>query len=114
MFFVLTAVLIYEFQKWTNGRKDERTKNSHAQFLNNDISSFRLFAHSRNFVLSCLVFPIALGGATEILQEMFFKPRSAEWFDWAADIAGVLAAWAIFLFARKARMGERANLKSEI
>jgi VanZ family protein len=73
MFFALTAVLIYEFVKRHN--KNYQT---------------------RRFLLVCILFPIALGGIIEIMQEAFFKPRSAEWLDWAADIAGVLVAWAIF------------------
>jgi len=107
MFFVLTAVLIYECTKSAKARK--RETNSNIQNLNNKNSCFRAFVLSRKFVLSCLVFPIAFGGIIEILQEMFFKPRSAEWLDWAADIAGVLAAWTVFLLARKARMRERAK-----
>ena len=91
MFFVLTAVLIYEFQKSTKGRRHETTKK--VRFLNNK---------NRSFVLLCFVFPIALGGLIEILQKAFF-PRSAEWLDWAADIAGVLTAWAIFLIAKSVR-----------
>ena len=107
MFFVLTAVLIYER---ANERKRE-TSTKNKNILENKNSRLRAFAPSsiRPFVLLCFVFPIALGGIIEILQEMFFKPRSAEWLDWAADIAGVLAAWAVFLIARKARMGERTK-----
>jgi len=43
--------------------------------------------------LICIVFPISLGGIVEILQPMYFAPRSASWFDWLADILGVLAGW---------------------
>jgi len=99
MFFVLTAVLIYECTKSTNARK--REANSNIQNLNNKNSCFRTFVRSRKFLLVCILFPIVLGGIIEIMQEAFFKPRSAEWLDWAADIAGVLAAWAVFLIARK-------------
>lgn len=80
MFFVLTAVLIYEFIK--RHKKKSQT---------------------RKFLLVCILFPIALGGVIEIKQEIFFKPRSGEWLDWAADIAGVLAAWIIFLIAKSVR-----------
>jgi VanZ family protein len=75
MFFVLTAVLIYEFIK--RNKKNYQTG---------------------KFLLVCILFPIVLGGVIEILQEMFFKPRSAEWLDWLMDIAGVLTAWGIFSF----------------
>ena len=45
------------------------------------------------FVSLCTIFPIVLGGLVEIFQPMFFAPRTASWFDWFADIAGVLIAW---------------------
>jgi VanZ family protein len=45
--------------------------------------------------LICIFFPIFLGGIVEILQPMYFAPRSASWFDWLADILGVLAGWLI-------------------
>jgi VanZ family protein len=41
------------------------------------------------FVLICLAFPIILGGAIEIIQPNYFAPRTADWFDWFSDIAGV-------------------------
>lgn len=40
-------------------------------------------------ILITVIFPILLGGAIEILQELYFKPRSAEWVDWFCDIAGI-------------------------
>jgi VanZ family protein len=59
---------------------------------------FRKYAKNNNtnllvFVLACLVFPIFLGGTIEILQPLYFAPRTAEWLDWFSDIAGVLAGW---------------------
>lgn len=35
-----------------------------------------------------LSLPIVYGGLIEILQGAFFAPRTAEWLDWLADIAG--------------------------
>lgn len=52
------------------------------------------------FVL-CIIFPIILGGLIEILQPMFFAPRTASWFDWYADIAGVLIAWGGMFLMKK-------------
>ena len=75
MFFVLTAALIYELKK--RNRKNYRTG---------------------KFLFVCILLPIALGGIIEIIQEAFFKPRSADWFDWLADIAGVLMAYFIYSF----------------
>lgn len=84
MYFALTLTLIWDFEKKNNDK--ERMKK-------------RAFA--------CILFPILLGGVIEILQEMFFKPRSADWFDWFADILGVALAWLImlFFFKRKTKTG---------
>ncbi len=35
------------------------------------------------------------GGLIEILQENFFPPRSGDWWDWFADVAGVIAGYCI-------------------
>ncbi len=45
------------------------------------------------FVIYCLALPIALGGLIEILQPIYFAPRTAEWMDWFSDITGVLLGW---------------------
>lgn len=47
----------------------------------------------QTLILLCIVYPVLLGGIIEILQPMFFFPRSASWFDWFADSLGVLAGW---------------------
>ena len=71
MYLGLTGILIFDFNRDTT----QKTTNHFA------------------FVLICLIFPIFLGGAVEILQPMYFAPRSAEWFDWFTDIAGVFIGW---------------------
>ncbi|MBE7419324.1 MAG: VanZ family protein [Ideonella sp.] len=47
--------------------------------------------------LALLAIGLALfGGAIEIAQGLFTTTRSAEWLDWAADVAGIalgLGAW---------------------
>ena len=48
----------------------------------------------------CLLIPILYGGIIEILQENFFQPRTGEWFDWLADIIGVILGFAITIFFR--------------
>ena len=37
-----------------------------------------------------IVFPVAYGGLIEVLQKLFFYPRTGEWSDWLADSIGVL------------------------
>ncbi len=37
-----------------------------------------------------LTVPMLYGGLIEILQERFFYPRTGDWFDWLADIAGTI------------------------
>jgi len=63
------------------------------------IFDFRQFSRKRNtnlynFVLWCLIFPIFIGGAIEVIQPTFFPPRTGTWSDFAFDIAGVLIGWA--------------------
>jgi VanZ family protein len=62
------------------------------------IFEFRRYAKTNTisivaFILICLLFPVFLGGAVEILQPMYFAPRTAEWFDWFSDITGMLIGW---------------------
>lgn len=40
--------------------------------------------------VTALVVPIVYGGVIEILQENFFYPRTGDWWDWLADIAGTV------------------------
>lgn len=54
----------------------------------------------KSFYLTCIIAPIVLGGLIEIVQETFFKPRSAEWLDWLCDIVGILTAWLIFYLVK--------------
>ena len=37
-----------------------------------------------------IVIPIVYGGVIELLQGAFFYPRTADWFDWLADITGTV------------------------
>lgn len=62
------------------------------------IFDFRRYAKTKTmsivaFILICLLFPVFLGGAVEILQPIYFAPRTAEWFDWFSDISGMLLGW---------------------
>ena len=74
MYAGLTVTLIWDHKK-------HRKSNSNLQF----------------FVLICIVFPILFGGIVEILQSAYFAPRTGDWFDWLADISGVLTAYIFFL-----------------
>lgn len=56
------------------------------------------------FYLICIVFPILLGGAVEILQPMYFAPRTAEWLDWFSDITGVMVGWLSMQLLRKLKI----------
>lgn len=55
--------------------------------------STRTNRYNLGFVLFCFALPIILGGIVEIVQSVYFPPRTGDWFDWVADIAGVLAVW---------------------
>ena len=69
----LTCVLIFDFRLYAR---------------NNPLSSLA-------FILICLLTPVILGGVVEILQPLYFAPRTAEWFDWFSDITGVLLGWLV-------------------
>ncbi len=43
-----------------------------------------------NMIYSLFAILILFGGVIEIVQELFFKPRSAELLDWIADIIGLI------------------------
>ena len=64
----LTFILIFDFHK----------RNKHINIK------------SLPFLFTCIITPILLGGLVEILQPIYFAPRTAEWFDWFSDIAGTL------------------------
>jgi VanZ family protein len=67
----LSFFLIFDFQRHTK---------------NNPMSGLA-------FSLICLFIPVFLGGIVEIMQPLYFSPRTAEWFDWFSDISGVLLGW---------------------
>jgi len=54
-------------------------------------------------ILTTFVFPILIGGVIEILQEMYFKPRSAEWIDWFSDIFGIVLSYVFMHYFYKKR-----------
>lgn len=60
-------------------------------FLRSNKNGYSVIA----FISFGIISPILLGGVIEIVQEFLFKPRSAEWIDWLADVFGILTAWAI-------------------
>jgi VanZ family protein len=57
-----------------------------------------------SFILICVAFPIILGGVVEIIQPMYFAPRTADWFDWFSDIAGVLLGLMCMQFLKKLKI----------
>ena len=61
---------------------------------------FRQYARNRNtsitaFLILCILFPVLLGGVVEIIQPIYFPPRTADWFDWFSDITGVFVGWMV-------------------
>lgn len=72
VYMALAAMLIFDYKK----------------------STPKLNVNLFTFVLTCVFFPILLGGAIEIVQTLLFYPRTASWLDWLANILGVLMGWA--------------------
>lgn len=59
-----------------------------------------LWFKNKNYKYLCFSFsiPIILGGVIELIQEFYFPPRTAEWYDWLADILGVMLGGLISIF----------------
>jgi VanZ family protein len=49
-----------------------------------------------SFLFICVLFPVLLGGIIEVLQNLFFRPRTAEWLDWICDLVGILISLLLF------------------
>lgn len=49
-----------------------------------------------HYVLICFVFPIALGGMIEVLQNTELIGRNGDIYDFTANTLGVFAGWLIF------------------
>ena len=47
------------------------------------------------------VFSAIFGGFIEVLQELFFYPRTGDWMDWLADCIGVIIAIVVWLIGIK-------------
>lgn len=47
--------------------------------------------------LLTLLLPAFYGGLMEILQGLYFPPRTAEWGDWFADVIGAVLAYLLSL-----------------
>ena len=87
LYSVLTCLLIFDFR----------------QFANNHQMSIL------SFVFICILFPVILGGGVEIIQPIFFAPRTADWLDWLSDILGVLIGW--FGMSLVTRKSFKRNIK---
>lgn len=42
-----------------------------------------------SYFIICIILPAFLGGMVEIVQPVFFAPRTASWLDWLADLLGI-------------------------
>lgn len=67
----LCAVLVFEYRL---AKKTNKTKSVQGYLI-------------------CILFPIILGGLIEILQPLYFWPRSGSWLDFSFNIGGVLISW---------------------
>lgn len=65
-------------------------------FLAHQKPKYRLFL----FLLIGMIFPILLGGIVEIVQPIYFAPRSGSWGDFAANSTGVFLS-AIMVYQLK-------------
>jgi VanZ family protein len=65
--------------------------------------------YSIYFVLCCFALPVIFGGVIEIVQSAYFPPRTGDWFDWVADIAGILAVWIVWFGRGRIVSRKRVN-----
>ena len=63
--------------------------------------------------LSLAIGLLALGGAIELAQGGLTTTRSAEWFDWFADAAGIALGWATAWLAARRRTTRSIGLEQE-
>ncbi len=54
--------------------------------------------NKKDYVLN--IYPLILGGIIEIIQNIFTNSRSGEWYDFIANISGIIIANIIFLFIK--------------
>ncbi|MDD4416259.1 MAG: VanZ family protein [Proteiniphilum sp.] len=87
MFFLLSAVSLYDYYKMCNGNP-----------------------LVLRWVFWGLILPVIYGGTIELMQKYIFTSRSAEWGDWIADILGSLAAMAVAIILLRTRKRKRKNI----
>lgn len=87
MFFVLSAVSLWDYYKLYNG---------------NPVL--------RKWIFWGFVVPVLYGGIIELLQKYVFTSRGAEWGDWIADILGSLTATMIAIIYLKRRNNSKKNI----
>ena len=71
-------------------------------YLRFPISKIRIF-------FSVFLFPIALGGLIEILQEYLTQTRSGDWYDFLFDVVGVFLGLGIILLINSALLLRKKN-----
>lgn len=63
--------------------------------------SYRAGLGSWRTWLVCVLCSIVYGGFIEILQEQFFYPRTGDWYDWLADVVGVVLGCVIWILVER-------------
>jgi VanZ family protein len=58
--------------------------------------------------LIALVVPMVYGGIIEIVQELWFAPRSGEWMDWLADCIGVVVGIVLVMIIKRLYINRHA------
>jgi VanZ family protein len=61
-------------------------------------------SRKRWYIYAGIVFPVFIGGLTEVLQTILFAPRAAEWGDFLSDTAGIAVGWLAFALWRRWRL----------
>ncbi len=69
-------------------------------FLTHQKPKYRLLL----FVLIGMIFPILMGGILEIIQSIYFAPRSGSWGDFSANSLGVIISYTIVYQLKKGKL----------
>ncbi|GHT57445.1 hypothetical protein FACS18945_1770 [Bacteroidia bacterium] len=83
MYMVLAGTLVWEQARIANPRRQEPSNKPNGILRLRSVTKPAMTAVT-------IALPILYGGLLELLQEYFFPPRTGDWLDFLADIAGVL------------------------
>ncbi len=100
--FILSTATFRSVPKVTEFRHNDKIVHFLMYFGLGLISYLEYFKSKKEIQYKFLfVIFVLYGGFIEIIQGLFFKPRSAEWLDWIFDIVGLFFGFLVAKYALK-------------